>query len=139
MLNRLLIFIGSLSRVLVKKFTKWWDIIYLEIINGFVTCKVKKVNGSRPRHEICRECKHKDPKKCQHCGKIIACSAVPNKSPQLRPAEAAYLRAENQHQKWYGGQINPMIYQIMVTQFHILEVNRLHKVWQATTNPDGEC
>nr|GMC70901.1 hypothetical protein Ccrd_026623 [Ipomoea batatas] len=104
----------------------------------FEACKIKEINRSRLGHEVNREGKHKNHQKRQDGGQIVLRSAIPKLLPHLRPAKAPNLRAEHRQQQRHGGQVYPVADQIMVPQFHVLQVHRLHEVRQPSPDPDGE-
>lgn len=110
---------------------------YLEFIIWFKACKINEVNGSRAWHEVNRQSEDEDPKGSKNSGKVVT-RIFPKLLPKVFFAEASNLSTEDHQKNRYGQQVYAMVYQIMVTQFNVLEVNGLKKIRQTPPNPDGE-
>ena len=110
----------------------------LEIIGGFEAGEIDEVDGARAGHDINGEGEDEEGEETEDGGEVVP-GVPPKLLPQLFPAQTPHLGAENQHQDRDGRQVNPMVDQIMIPQFHILQIDRLNEVRQPPPDSDGEC
>lgn len=104
---------------------------------GSKACKINEVNGTWPRHEVDGEGENEDSKRRENRGKVVT-RLFPQLLPQVLFTEATNLSTEHHQKNRYGEQVNAMVYEVMVTQLHVLEVHRLKKIWEAPPHPHRE-
>lgn len=101
---------------------------------GFEACEVNEVDGAGAGHDVNGEGEDEDAEETEDSGEVVA-GVLPELLPELLLVETPNLSAEDEHQDRDGGQVDGMVDEIMIPQFHILKIHRLNKVRQPPSDP----
>lgn len=97
---------------------------YLKFIGRLETSEVNEINRSRTRHEVDANGQDKDTEESDDGCEII----IPKLLPNLFSAQTPNFGAKHKHKNRYGRQINRMVYEVVITKFHVLQVHGLKKI-----------